>query len=74
MLHDMGLTASRVVLFDLPVLFDLDLALQSVALPFRWRPDNGARVGLPAPGRHRVRRCVDRRRAVLRLPPPQRLR
>ena len=46
MLHDMGLTASRVVLFDLPVLFDLELALQSVALPFRWRPDNGARVGL----------------------------
>ena len=46
MLHDMGLTASRVVLFDLPVLFDLELALQSVSLPFRWRPDNGARVGL----------------------------
>lgn len=46
MLHDMGLTASRVVLFDLPVLFDLELALQGVALPFRWRPDNGARVGL----------------------------
>ena len=46
MLHDMGLTASRVVLFDLPVLFDLELALQGVPLPFRWRPDNGARVGL----------------------------
>ena len=46
MLHDMGLTASRVVLFDLPVLFDLELALQGVSLPFRWRPDNGARVGL----------------------------
>ncbi|MDZ5660407.1 carotenoid oxygenase family protein [Nocardioides sp. S-58] len=46
MLHDMGLTASRVVLFDLPVVFDLELALQGVSLPFRWRPDNGARVGI----------------------------
>ena len=34
------------MLFDVPVLFDLELALQGVALPFRWRPDNGARVGL----------------------------
>lgn len=46
MVHDMGLTPTRAVLFDLPVLFDLDQAVRGVPLPFRWGPDNGARVGL----------------------------
>lgn len=44
--HDMGLTASHAVIFDLPVLFDRAVARRGEQMPFRWRPDNGARVGL----------------------------
>src|SRR3954468_9336183 len=46
MVHDMGLTESRVVLLDLPVIFDLDLAMGGAALPYQWTPGYGARVGL----------------------------
>lgn len=51
MIHDMGLTESSVIVFDLPVVFDLDLALAGAPLPFRWDPDYRARVGvLPRTG------------------------
>jgi carotenoid cleavage dioxygenase len=46
MVHDMGFTSSRVVFFDLPVVFNWDLALAGVSLPFRWEPDYHARVGV----------------------------
>jgi carotenoid cleavage dioxygenase len=46
MVHDMGLTESRVVLLDLPVIFDLGLAMSGAALPYQWTPEYGARVGL----------------------------
>jgi carotenoid cleavage dioxygenase len=46
MVHDMGLTETQLVLLDLPVLFDLDAAMAGKSLPFRWGPENGARVGL----------------------------
>ncbi len=46
MVHDMGFTASRVVFFDLPVVFSLDLAMAGVRLPFRWDPEYRARIGV----------------------------
>jgi carotenoid cleavage dioxygenase-like enzyme len=46
MIHDFGVTASRVVFLDLPVVFDLELAVAGRSLPFRWMPDAGARVGV----------------------------
>ncbi len=46
MVHDMGLTESRVVLLDLPVVFDLELAMGGSSLPYQWTPSYGARVGL----------------------------
>ncbi len=46
MVHDCGLTESRVVLFDLPCVFDLELAMTGTGLPYRWQPEYGARVGL----------------------------
>ena len=46
MIHDFGVTASRAVFLDLPVVFDLDLAAVGRALPFRWAPEAGARVGV----------------------------
>jgi carotenoid cleavage dioxygenase len=46
MVHDMGLTQSQVVFFDLPVLFNWDLALAGTPLPFRWDADYHSRVGV----------------------------
>ena len=46
MVHDMGFTSSRVVFFDLPVVFQLELALNGVKLPFRWDPEYRSRVGV----------------------------
>jgi carotenoid cleavage dioxygenase-like enzyme len=46
MMHDFGVTATRVVFLDLPVVFDLDLAAAGRQLPFRWIPEAGARVGV----------------------------
>ena len=52
MMHDFAITERDVVFWDLPVVFDLKLALQwlsqpkSGALPFQWRPSHGARIGI----------------------------
>ena len=46
MLHDMSLTESFAVIYDLPVVFDVDLAMSGVALPYRWDNEYPARVGL----------------------------
>ena len=48
MVHDMAVTATFVVLLDLPVVFDLNLAMTGAHLPYVWSPDYGARVGLLA--------------------------
>ncbi len=55
MMHDVGVTATRVVVLDLPIVFDLDLAAEGRALPYRWAPDAGARIGLMERRRHRPR-------------------
>ena len=44
MMHDFGVTATRVVFMDLPVVLDLDLFGKS--MPFRWDPSYGARLGV----------------------------
>jgi carotenoid cleavage dioxygenase len=44
MLHDFAITASHVVFFDLPVVFDV--ARAASGMPFRWDDDYGARIGL----------------------------
>ena len=46
MAHDFGVTATRVVFLDLPVVFDLGLASLGRPLPYRWMPDAGARLGV----------------------------
>lgn len=46
MIHDFGVTATRAVFLDLPVIFDLDMAGAGRRLPFRWLPEAGARVGV----------------------------
>ena len=46
MIHDFGVTATRVVFLDLPVVFDLELAAAGRSIPYRWMPEAGARVGV----------------------------
>jgi carotenoid cleavage dioxygenase-like enzyme len=52
MMHDFALTAEHIVFLDLPVVFDLDVALaqQDVRelrdLPYRWDDEYGARLGV----------------------------
>jgi carotenoid cleavage dioxygenase len=48
MMHDFGLTATRAVFLDQPVVFDLALASEGRVLPFRWMPDAGSRLGVLA--------------------------
>lgn len=51
MVHDSAITETRVLVFDLPVTFDMELAGAGRSLPYRWRPERPARVGvLPLDG------------------------
>ena len=45
MIHDFAITDRHVVFMDLPVVFDLELAMQD-RLPYRWSDDYGARLGV----------------------------
>ncbi len=45
MIHDFNLTSTRVVFMDLPVVFDLELAMAGT-MPFRWDPSYGARLSV----------------------------
>src|SRR4051794_8485239 len=59
MIHDFAITDRDVIFWDLPVVFDLDLALKG-EMPFRWDPSYGARVGvMPLGGPASALRWVD---------------
>lgn len=45
MVHDFALTASHVVFMDLPVVFDMVLAMRGT-MPFKWSDKYGARLGI----------------------------
>jgi carotenoid cleavage dioxygenase len=46
MIHDFQITESQIVFMDLPVAFSPALALAKHGMPFRWKPENGARIGV----------------------------
>ena len=46
MIHDMSLTENYVIIYDLPVCVDLNMALEGVPFPMAWQPDHQPRVGL----------------------------
>jgi carotenoid cleavage dioxygenase len=46
MVHDCAITETYVVLYDLPVTFNLEAAAAGVLFPYRWNPDHPPRVGL----------------------------
>jgi carotenoid cleavage oxygenase len=45
-IHDMSLTERYAVIYDLPVVFDVEDAMSGVRFPYRWDPDYRSRVGL----------------------------
>ena len=45
-MHDFMVTERNLVWLDLPVVFDIDLAMEGVPFPFRWTPEYGSRVGV----------------------------
>ena len=47
MVHDFAITERNVVFLDLPVVFDFDLVGKR-PFPAEWKPDYGARVGVPS--------------------------
>lgn len=70
MIHDFAITDTDAIFWDLPVVFDLDIALAAVnagktgqkaqAFPFQWTPSYGARIGImPLAGPASAIRWVD---------------
>jgi len=46
MIHDFAITENYVVFMDLPVVFDLEIAMQGKGMPYGWSDEYGARLGL----------------------------
>jgi carotenoid cleavage dioxygenase-like enzyme len=46
MVHDFGVTATRIVFMDLPVVFDLGVMAQGYSMPFSWHTNTPARIGV----------------------------
>jgi carotenoid cleavage dioxygenase-like enzyme len=47
MMHDFALTAGHVIFMDLPIVFNLDIALKGDSdMPYRWDDNYGARLGV----------------------------
>src|SRR5215208_4963010 len=47
MMHDFALTAEHVIFMDLPIVFNLDVALKGDGdMPYRWDDNYGARLGV----------------------------
>ncbi len=74
MVHDCSITERWMVVYDLPVTFDLDAAMSGASFPYAWNEAHAARVGLvPLGGRGSDVRWFEVE-PVLRVPPAQRLR
>ena len=52
MMHDFQITETDVVFWDMPVVFDIDLAIAYIndptsgIMPYAWRPEFGSRIGV----------------------------
>jgi carotenoid cleavage dioxygenase-like enzyme len=47
MMHDFAMTAGHVIFMDLPIVFNLDIAIKGEAdMPYRWDDNYGARLGV----------------------------
>jgi len=66
MIHDFAITDRDVIFWEMPVLFDMQLAIKMVSekrsriMPYVWRPEYGARIGvMPLGGPTSAIRWVD---------------
>jgi carotenoid cleavage dioxygenase len=46
MMHDFAITERSVLFLDLPVVFDIELAMSGKGFPYRWSDEYGARIGV----------------------------
>lgn len=46
MMHDFAITDSDAIFWDLPVIFDINAVSEGAMRAFKWRPDQGARIGV----------------------------
>lgn len=46
MMHDFAITENYVIFYDLPVVFDIDLAVAGSSFPFRWDAGHVPRMGV----------------------------
>lgn len=46
MMHDFAMTATHLVFMDLPVVFDINIAMAGGDMPYRWDDSYGARLGV----------------------------
>lgn len=46
MMHDFAITESDAIFWDLPVIFDITAVSGGALKAFKWRPDEGARIGV----------------------------
>lgn len=47
MMHDFAMTSGHVIFMDLPIVFNLDIAIQGTGdMPYRWDDNYGARFGV----------------------------
>jgi carotenoid cleavage dioxygenase len=46
MIHDFAITERHAIFMDLPVVFDLEMAIGGGGMPYRWSDDYGARLGV----------------------------
>lgn len=46
MMHDFQATATRIIFMDLPIVFDIDMAIAGAPFPFRWDATHPARFGI----------------------------
>ena len=46
MMHDFGVTASRVIFMDLPIVGDFGLVEEGYGMPFSWSDEHQARLGI----------------------------
>ncbi|HEX7669079.1 MAG TPA: carotenoid oxygenase family protein, partial [Polyangiaceae bacterium] len=46
MMHDFQITQTKVIFMDLPIVFDLKMAIAGEKFPFRWDGSHAARIGV----------------------------
>ena len=46
MMHDFAMTSQHVIFMDLPIVFNLEVAINGGGMPFRWDDNYGARFGV----------------------------